>query len=134
MSNAKHTPKRKRRVKAVPVLGAAGLLSLAGGASAATRVGSGPADAKDRAESRNHKKRTNTATGSSGPSRPYWSADRRNGAPNSTGGSSMLTLPRPRSLANCELSLGCPPDPGRGSWSCGNDTARERAKVQIHRH
>jgi hypothetical protein len=61
MSNAKHTPKRKRRVKAVPVLGAAGLLSLAGGASAATRVGSGPADAKDRAESRNHKKRTNTA-------------------------------------------------------------------------
>jgi hypothetical protein len=36
MSNAKHTPKRKRRVKAVPVLGAAGLLSLAGGASAAT--------------------------------------------------------------------------------------------------
>jgi hypothetical protein len=80
MSNAKHTPKRKRRVKAVPVLGAAGLLSLAGGASAATRVGSGPADAKDRAESRNHKKRTNTATGSSGPSRPYWSADRRNGA------------------------------------------------------
>jgi hypothetical protein len=36
MSNAKHTPKRKRRAKAVPVLGAAGLLSLGGGASAAT--------------------------------------------------------------------------------------------------
>jgi hypothetical protein len=36
MSNAKHTPKRKRGAKAVPVLGAAGLLSLAGGASAAT--------------------------------------------------------------------------------------------------
>src|SRR5580704_7910998 len=36
MSNAKTAPKRKRRVKAVPVLGAAGLLSLAGGASAAT--------------------------------------------------------------------------------------------------
>lgn len=32
MSNAKHTPKRKRGAKAVPVLGAAGLLSLAGGA------------------------------------------------------------------------------------------------------
>jgi hypothetical protein len=36
MSDAKHTPKRKRGAKAVPVLGAAGLLSLAGGASAAT--------------------------------------------------------------------------------------------------
>ena len=36
MSSAKHTPKRKRGAKAVPVLGAAGLLSLAGGASAAT--------------------------------------------------------------------------------------------------
>ena len=36
MSNAKQTPKRKRGAKAVPVLGAAGLLSLAGGASAAT--------------------------------------------------------------------------------------------------
>jgi hypothetical protein len=36
MSNAKHAPKRKRGAKAVPVLGAAGLLSLAGGASAAT--------------------------------------------------------------------------------------------------
>ena len=36
MSNAKPTPKRKRRAKAVHVLGAAGLLSLAGGASAAT--------------------------------------------------------------------------------------------------
>ena len=36
MSNAKHAPKRKRGAKAVPVLGAAGLLSLVGGASAAT--------------------------------------------------------------------------------------------------
>ena len=36
MRNAKHAPKRKRGAKAVPVLGAAGLLSLAGGASAAT--------------------------------------------------------------------------------------------------
>ena len=36
MSNAKYTLKRKRGAKAVPVLGAAGLLSLAGGASAAT--------------------------------------------------------------------------------------------------
>ncbi len=36
MSNAKHAAKRKRGAKAVPVLGAAGLLSLAGGASAAT--------------------------------------------------------------------------------------------------
>ena len=36
MSNAKQTPKRKRGAQAVPVLGAAGLLSLVGGASAAT--------------------------------------------------------------------------------------------------
>ena len=36
MPNVKHTLKRKRGAKAVPVLGAAGLLSLAGGASAAT--------------------------------------------------------------------------------------------------
>ena len=36
MSNAKHTSNRKRGAKAVPLLGAAGLLSLAGGASAAT--------------------------------------------------------------------------------------------------
>ena len=36
MRNLKHTPKRKRGAKAIPVLGAAGLLSLAGGASAAT--------------------------------------------------------------------------------------------------
>ena len=36
MSNAKHAPKRKRGAKAVPVLGAAGLLSLTGGALAAT--------------------------------------------------------------------------------------------------
>jgi hypothetical protein len=36
MSNAKQAPKRKRGANAVPVLGAAGLLSLAGGASAAT--------------------------------------------------------------------------------------------------
>src|SRR5215831_14514591 len=36
MSNQKHTPKRKRRSKALPVLGAAGLsLTLASGASAA---------------------------------------------------------------------------------------------------
>jgi hypothetical protein len=35
MSNAKRAPERKRRTKAVPLLGAAGLLSLAGGASAA---------------------------------------------------------------------------------------------------
>jgi hypothetical protein len=42
MSNMKHTPKRKRRSKALPVLGAAGLsLSLASGASAAPI---GPAD------------------------------------------------------------------------------------------
>jgi hypothetical protein len=34
MSHAKQASKRKRRSKAVPVLGAAGLLSLAGGASA----------------------------------------------------------------------------------------------------
>ena len=39
MSNAKHAPMRKRGAKALPVLGAAGLLSLAGGAaSAATNV------------------------------------------------------------------------------------------------
>ena len=38
MSNAKHATKRKRGAKAVPVLGAAGLLSLAGGASAATNA------------------------------------------------------------------------------------------------
>src|SRR5262249_56880395 len=36
MSNAKKAPKRKRGAKVVPVLGAAGLLSLAGGAFAAT--------------------------------------------------------------------------------------------------
>ena len=36
MSHAKQASKRKRRSKAVPVLGAAGLLSLAGGASAQT--------------------------------------------------------------------------------------------------
>jgi len=36
MSQAKQALKRKRRSKAVPVLGAAGLLSMAGGASAAT--------------------------------------------------------------------------------------------------
>jgi hypothetical protein len=36
MSSAKQAPKRRRRAKAVSVLGAAGLLSLAGGASAAT--------------------------------------------------------------------------------------------------
>ena len=36
MSQTKQAPKRKRRSKAVPVLGAAGLLSMAGGASAAT--------------------------------------------------------------------------------------------------
>jgi hypothetical protein len=36
MSHTKQASKRKRRTKAVPVLGAAGLLSLAGGASATT--------------------------------------------------------------------------------------------------
>ena len=36
MRNTKRAPERKRGAKAVPVLGAAGLLSLAGGASAAT--------------------------------------------------------------------------------------------------
>src|SRR5271166_1666479 len=36
MARAKHTSKRRRRSKAVPVLGAAGLLSVAGGAYAAT--------------------------------------------------------------------------------------------------
>ena len=36
MARAKHTSKRRRRSKAVPVLGAVGLLSLAGGAYAAT--------------------------------------------------------------------------------------------------
>ena len=36
MPNAKHTLKRKHGAKAVPALGAAGLLSLAAGASAAT--------------------------------------------------------------------------------------------------
>ena len=36
MRNAKHAPKRKRGAKAVPVLGAAGLLSLVGGAFATT--------------------------------------------------------------------------------------------------
>lgn len=37
MANAKHALKRKRGAKAVPVLGAAGLLSLAGGASVMRR-------------------------------------------------------------------------------------------------
>jgi hypothetical protein len=36
MAHAKQASKRKRRTKAVPILGAAGLLSLAGGASMAT--------------------------------------------------------------------------------------------------
>jgi hypothetical protein len=36
MRNSNHTPKRQRGAKAVPVLGAAGLLSLGGGAFAAT--------------------------------------------------------------------------------------------------
>ena len=36
MSKTKHAPKRKRGAKAISVLGAAGLLSLAGGAAAAT--------------------------------------------------------------------------------------------------
>jgi len=36
MARAKHTSKRRGRSKAVPVLGAVGLLSLAGGAYAAT--------------------------------------------------------------------------------------------------
>ena len=59
MSNAKHAPKRKRGAKAVPVLGAAGLLSLAGGASAATS-GAPVADLPTQttsAESRNHPRR-----------------------------------------------------------------------------
>jgi hypothetical protein len=38
MSHAKQAAKRKRPSKAVPVLGAAGLLSLAGSASAATAI------------------------------------------------------------------------------------------------
>ena len=59
MSNAKYTLKRKRGAKAVPVLGAAGLLSLAGGASAATSaaIGGGPASSNDHAESRDHPRR-----------------------------------------------------------------------------
>ena len=36
MTRVKHVSKRKSRTKAIPVLGAAGLLSLAGGASTAT--------------------------------------------------------------------------------------------------
>jgi len=36
MRNSKHTPKRKRGAKVIPVLGAAGLLSLVGGAFATT--------------------------------------------------------------------------------------------------
>jgi hypothetical protein len=36
MARTKHVSKRKRGTKAIPVLGAAGLLSLAGGASAST--------------------------------------------------------------------------------------------------
>jgi hypothetical protein len=39
MAKAKHASKRKRRSKAVPVLGAAGLLSLAGGSSSAQTIG-----------------------------------------------------------------------------------------------
>jgi hypothetical protein len=38
MSKTKHAPKRKRGAKAISVLGAAGLLSLAGGAAAATNA------------------------------------------------------------------------------------------------
>jgi hypothetical protein len=38
MSRATHTSKRRSRKEAVPVLGAVGILSLAGGASAATAV------------------------------------------------------------------------------------------------
>ena len=44
MSNAKQAPKRKRGAKAVPVLGAAGLLSLVGGAAAAATNGAPVAD------------------------------------------------------------------------------------------
>jgi hypothetical protein len=39
MSRAKQASKRKRRSKAVPVLGAAGLLSLAGGSASAQTIG-----------------------------------------------------------------------------------------------
>ena len=59
MSNAKHTPKRRSAGKAVPVLGAAGLLSLGGWRLGRNKrgAGSGPADAKDGAESSNHPRR-----------------------------------------------------------------------------
>jgi hypothetical protein len=39
MTHAKQASKRKRRSKAVRVLGAAGLLSLAGGSSSAQTIG-----------------------------------------------------------------------------------------------
>ena len=59
MSNAKHAPKRKRGAQAVPVLGAAGLLSLAGVASAATSAAlvADLPPSSDHAELRNHPRR-----------------------------------------------------------------------------
>jgi hypothetical protein len=53
MSNAKQTMKRKHGAKAIPVLGAAGLLSVAGGASAATS-GAPVADLAPQTTSPNH--------------------------------------------------------------------------------
>jgi hypothetical protein len=43
MSQSKQASKRKRRTKAVPVMGAAGLFSLAGGVGAASAATGGPA-------------------------------------------------------------------------------------------
>ena len=54
MSNAKHAPKRKRGAKAVPVLGAAGLLSLAGGAASAATNGAPVADLPTQKIAPNH--------------------------------------------------------------------------------
>jgi hypothetical protein len=54
MSNAKTAPKRKRRVQAVPVLGAAGLLSLAGGAASAATGGAQVADLPMQKTAPNH--------------------------------------------------------------------------------
>ena len=54
MSNAKQAPKRKRGAKAVPVLGAAGLLSLVGGAAAAATNGAPVADLPTQKTAPNH--------------------------------------------------------------------------------
>ena len=54
MSNAKQAPKRKRGAKAVPVLGAAGLLSLAGGAASAATNGAPVADLPTQKIAPNH--------------------------------------------------------------------------------